>query len=740
MDFCETLRQYMQRSGMGYQRLAQVANLSAGTLRNWYRGTSNPRNPYDVVRLTNKLNLNWGEAETLLATVNAEWSLDELWKHASDKDKYWFQRWQPHLQATIVGRRRELAKVTTMIRSSNSRLITLTGLGGIGKTRLARQLAQDLAPYFEEGIYFVELASLETADSAYEAVLTRLINVLGIDIDTQFVPTSIEAQLLAYLQSKALLLILDNFEYLLSARSLLETILKNCRHVKFLITSREQLGLREYEQVYKLHGLEIPTEQALTVDDLSNYSAIMLLVEQIRKQKPDFTPTDTDIPALIQICQQTDGMPLALQLVATWANVLSLSEMAEDVTQLLHDQRSSASNHESIERVLTNSWKRLTVKEQNVLAALSLFRDQFNRQAAYSVGDTSLSIILSLSQKSMLETGRQQSTTWYRLHPLLRAFAQKRSKEVEQKKAESRYIQYYIKFLQEQEPILKQGKQLAALQRIEQDIANCQKAWQLAIAHHDWTSLRQALPALTLFYVLQGQFQQGMALGMPALSQISADDALVSLLLSWRVIACIQASKAPMADKIAEQALQLAYQSNDAEAIALAQQVNSWVIILNRQTKRLEEALEMCQQSAVYWQHRHESWMVLWSHLGWGHTLLLRGHYQAAQAQFNKSLALSQMLGDLAGQARILLDWGQLHQQANEFVSACEALECSLALWRQLNNVGGIAAVCLKLGHIFLRLGQREKAKAHATEALRLAQTFTYLDSEEKANKILAAC
>ena len=303
-------------------------------------------------------------------------------------------------QATpFVGRQREVEALRGLLSAPANRLVTITGVGGIGKSRLSLAVAEALRGTFPDGVWFVPLAPLEAAEAVPRAIA-----------DALSVPTgdgNSHSLLLHFLRDKQLLLLLDNFEHLLDGADFLAELLQNAPRVKLLVTSQERLNLHE-ESLYPLGGLE---------------EAARLFIERARRVQPNFDPT-AEGEAIGVICRTVEGMPLAIELAASWVRVMACAEIAAEIQHsadfLASNTRNLPARHRSLRALFERSWALLDPDERTLLARLSVFQGGFTRQAAIAVADATPHQLAELVDHSFL---RHQADDRFDMHGLLHRFA-----------------------------------------------------------------------------------------------------------------------------------------------------------------------------------------------------------------------------------------------------------------------------------------------------------------------------
>ena len=326
----------------------------------------------------------------------------------------------------FIGRTEDLTELTRLLADRKVRLITLVGAGGMGKTRLAlevaRQVVNEQLRIFLHGVVFVPLVSIDTTAQ----VISALAQALAFTLQPQSPP---EEQLLHYLRDKEMLLVLDNFEQLAEAApfALLAKLLQRAPTVKLLITSRIRLNLQG-EQLYWMQGLQVPALQSTAVplhlDDIVKYSGVQLFIETVQRVRPGYPILANELLAIATICQQVQGMPLAIELAAAWTNVLAPAEIASEIGRNLDFLASEMVDlplrQRSMRAVFDASWRHLTPTEQIVFRQLSVFRGGFTRAATQVVTGATLPVLLNLIHKSFLQRTPDER---YQIHELLRQFA-----------------------------------------------------------------------------------------------------------------------------------------------------------------------------------------------------------------------------------------------------------------------------------------------------------------------------
>ncbi len=410
----------------------------------------------------------------------------------------------PALTTPFVGRQSEEQAIVDLFQTRGVRLVTIAGMGGSGKTYLAIHAAQRLRYAFRDGIFFVPLASLETAAALPTAIAE------GLDIPF-FGERTPEEQVLAYLQERDLLLILDGFEHLLPETGFLERILEAAPDIGLLVTTRIPLRLQA-EHVIPLGGLAYPED---TTDDLERYPAVQLFVGQVQRLNPQAKPLQDEPDAVIRLCQLVEGMPLSLLLAAAWMRTLSCQEIVtrvqSDLDFLQAHWPDLPPRHRSLYATLDYSWRLLNATEQQVLRELSVFRGTFSAEAAHRVAGATPEILQTLAEKMLLMT--TASTGRYALHEQLRQYAQEKlqAHPEDQRQALARHVAYYAGQVRQ---MLESGSQDDAgrLSALEADHENIRAAWQQALATQDDAALDSLTEGLYRYYQSRSWFHEAAEL------------------------------------------------------------------------------------------------------------------------------------------------------------------------------------------------------------------------------------
>jgi len=390
----------------------------------------------------------------------------------------------PASLGTFIGRVSELQEVRTLI--EQSRLVTLTGAGGSGKTRLALQAGAEFLDSSGEGVWLVELAPVSDPDRVAEVI----IEALQIRHEPGLAPTD---NLLRVLREQRSLIILDNCEHLVdSVAKLVDSLLRSCPKVHLVVTSREPLGVDD-EDVYRVRSLSLPLGDVESVSDVSGSDSVELFVTRTRQHDKSFELSDSNAALVASICRRLDGIPLAIELAAARLLSMSVEDLHDRLDQrfrlLSGGSRSALPRQQTLSAMVAWSYDLLNEFERVVLRRLSVFVNGFDLQAAESVCATEsvepyevAELIGSLVAKSLVVAERSDASLRYRLLETIRQFAAERLIEVDGEsamgEARRRHAEYFLGLCEAAEPFLRGGPdQVQWLNRLEHEWDNIQAAF-----------------------------------------------------------------------------------------------------------------------------------------------------------------------------------------------------------------------------------------------------------------------
>ncbi|MBW7883038.1 MAG: tetratricopeptide repeat protein [Caldilineaceae bacterium] len=648
----------------------------------------------------------------------------------------------PAESTTFVGRPDELARIVTKLTEPACRLLTIAGPGGIGKTRIAIQAGKALMANqvgrrrFSDGIYMVHLAGIDAEGLLIHAIA----DAVALDVYNNRDP---KAQLLNYLRGKSMLLILDNFEYLIEAAPLLSELLDAAPALKLIVTSRQALNLRE-EWFFSIGGLTYPGDGSAETDLLA-YSAIELFTQRAQQARPAFVLA-SEQEHVIEICRLVAGMPLAIELAAAWARSMSCAEiahqLAQDIDLLTSHLRNVPDRHVSLRCSMEYSWRLLTEVEQLVLRRLAVFRSGLDLAAGITVTGATLSTLTGLVEKSLVYL---ENAGRYQLHELLRQFALEKlnGEPTDATNTLDRHSAYYLSLVARQAEALHSARQKDALEEIMRELDNARAAWEWATTRRQQERIAPALDPLCEVLDWLGRYSEGVRACEGLLATLPSADAAEEpapaspertneLLLAARAHSWLNAFlNATGATDAAQQHGRLALSILDriepvdarrARAFALFQLGNlAWQSETAAARPYYDEAQALYEELGLHWERA-----AVFGALGkMEHAL---GNFAASMRQYRASLDLFRKLGDHRQASVVLSDLAGVLRYADQIGEALQISQDAVEIARRLGNRALLAQSLAGLGFSLHMVGDFEEALAALSESLALAQDLGSID------------
>lgn len=403
----------------------------------------------------------------------------------------------------FVGREAERGEVASQVREA--RLVTILASGGSGKTRLAIQVAADLAHEFPDGVFFIPLADISSGADIVQTVTESLGIGLSSDEDHR-------SQLLSYLAGKRQLLVFDNFEHLTDEASLVSDILKSAPAISVLATSRSKLSITG-ETVFNLSGFETDWDSDEAAFDTA---AVQLFVDSARRVDAGFMLGADDLGSVQAILRSTGGLPLAILLAAAWVDMLSVPEISAEIDKSLDfletEMGDVPDRHRSIRAVFEYSWAMLAEDERTTFTSLSVFKGGFTRDAAQHVAGASLRGLANLASKSLVTA--DPTAGRYSIHALLRQYAEAELKSDAERcsEVELAHAVYFANLMDSMQPLMVKSDQGLLLRTVETDIDNIRAAWHHYLELGDGANTLRFISVLYLVYELRGWYPAAIEL------------------------------------------------------------------------------------------------------------------------------------------------------------------------------------------------------------------------------------
>jgi predicted ATPase/DNA-binding CsgD family transcriptional regulator len=612
----------------------------------------------------------------------------------------------------FIGRARELATIEQCFQDPSCRLLTLTGLGGIGKTRLASEAGAQFAHHFAESSYFILFAPIASPD----LIIPTLAASLGYLFQGTETPLD---QLINFLRKRNLLLVLDNFEHLLSSADLIAALLQGAPNLRLLITSRERLNLQQ-EWVLDIQGLDYPLEA--TGDSVEGYSAIQFFLQCARRAKADFQLTDVNQADMIRICRLVEGVPLGIELAASWARALSCREIGDEIernldflTTSLHDV---PDKHRSMRAVFAHTYSLLTADQRLSFSRLSVFRGGFRREAAEAVASASLDMLAILLDKSLL---RVDADGRYDMHELLRQYGEELLKlSGLTDAARTAHSAHYAAFLHQRWVSLRTDLQIITLNEIEIEFENVRTAWQTMVEKRNTTELSMAVYSMWLFSDLRSQFHIALMLfqqAEEAFRPVGDEPAqrLLGQLLTRRGWFYVTKSNVEEGRKLNEEGLALLERVGSSEDLALAYYSRCCIDAFQGDALTLRHDAEQMLQIA---RRSNDAWLEAASLFSLSNAALIKDDFEQAGRLGHECLSRARSCGDFWLQAMSLSVLAGVAEALGDYAQAKRKSERSLRLLEALGQKEIIGATHGWLGMLALRMGNPQLAASHFEQSL----------------------
>ncbi len=683
----------------------------------------------------------------------------------------------------LIGRETEIGEIIKILNQTSCHLLTLTGQGGIGKTRLAIEAASRVTHNFPDGIIFTTLQP--ATEPAFLAL--AIIDAIGVPL---YVTNNPRTGLINFLRERKMLLLLDNFEELLqssventaSTIELLAEIIKQSPGVKLLVTSRVVLNLSG-EWVYPVLSLTYPlsslSEPGIVIppmEDLTPFSAISLFIERARRVRHNFSAAD-EMAGIIQICQVVEGLPLALEMAAAWTKSMNCATIASEIRGNLNFLETSLRDvpvrHRSILAVINQSWQTLSPEERQVYARLSVFKGGFQRQAAEQVAGAILSILSALVDQSLL---RWEPDDRYQIHELLRQFA---ADHLEADPETARitndlHCMFYADFLDQCSAGITGRQQQEVLHNLTAELQNVRAAWRRAVDEYNLPALYKATYTYYEFCDFTSRYLEGteaFELAISRLLERKAPDpqaaevlALLYPLLGYHYIRLGKFEPSQMAFKAGQEILRtnqlelkpgfgtdpmtglgllalvkgdystsIQFAETGREASLLRDDPLNLQIacyVLANATFSLGDyipALSYVDQGLISTEVTGNQWMKAQLLTVQGHIAQAQNQYSLAQQKYRESYLIKQELNDPEGEATAFNSLAQIALLQKNPKEAYELYLKGLEIFQHINDPGGLGNSYSGLGDSALAQGDLPTACHYYRQGLQIAIQIKWL-------------
>jgi predicted ATPase/DNA-binding SARP family transcriptional activator len=606
----------------------------------------------------------------------------------------------------FIGRELELDQLGSMVGKAEGSVVTVTGPGGVGKSRIARELSLRLAPSWRDGVVWVALADLSIAADA----LPRLAEQIGLTLAPQ---RDVAAQLSSALAARRTLIVLDNAEHLSDLPALLTELVRAAPQATWLVTSRAPLTLAG-ERTYSLEGMAGPESGEVfdNVDQVRGFDAMRLLESRVLALNPEFDLAP-QWAAGLELVRLLSGWPLAIELAAgalAQHGVGSvLADLRGSIDALVAGQAPKGARHDSMRASLALSWGLLGARERVALAQLSVFRGGFARPAALAVTQCAGVVLARLLERSLVQVlgnGR------FDLHPLVAQFAaeQLAADQSQRAGAERRHGEHYAALLQACAAAPADGI-AELLQQIALDFENCRSAWTTLVAHGDTVRLARSARAWSEFGTAKGRTRELAALVAAALSITVADSPARCALLQAVAILHYRGGELDSAQALARDALVAADAIGDAPGQRAM--LNTLALAL-KDLGRYGEA-EQCAQEGLSRARAGGVEREIASHANTCAILAkTRGDYAQAAALYDEAIAIHRRGANHRSLATCLNNLGNVHRARGDWAAAQREFEESLRVAEQHGIDSSRAFALVNLGVVHQHQGKPALAQSFA--------------------------
>lgn len=587
----------------------------------------------------------------------------------------------PQPPTPFVGRAAEIKTLVDQLCAPTCRLVTLVGPGGIGKTRLALAVGRHLvdtafatpmAPTpFAEGIFFVDLMPVDSA----AGMIAAIAEALGFTFYTSAPP---QQQLFNYLKARRLLLLLDNFEQLVQESALLSALLTAAPGVKLLVTSRDALPLQA-AYFHSVQGLPYPDVQTARTE-ASTTDAVQLFAQCAHRHQPAMI-LEQQMDAVMTICRLVGGLPLALELAATWLKSLSCTQIAQELaknsTLLRTNVVDIPERHRDMRMVFAQSWQRLTPAEAAVMERLALFRGGFTLAAAEAVAQASIYTLASLTEKALIrldESGR------YQIHELLRQFAYDKLLvgKVQVETSAAAHASFFLSLAAQLKTDLTARHQQSALATLQADIDNLRTAWFWALQQPELPGIAAALESLYMLFLFTSRYSEGKELFITSAMQLES-----------------------------------ATIAQTSQTIDLASQSASRAAVFAYHLGEYEQPLRHFHSLLSTTSAGKPSHDIALAYLVLGRIASWQDRHKEAVSLLQQSVALFTALGDHSNLASVQHGLAETYAHAADYQNALDCAQACLDIGIQLGRDDLIGSAHYTIGYALRSLGQFKLALHH---------------------------
>ena len=719
------LRGHRIAAGLSQEELAERAGLSRRAISDLERGARRAPYPATLRRLTKALNLSTTARAELLASAR---SLEAVSAPAISGVQQQPEHNLPAQATPLIGRQPQLEAARTRLLRADTRLVTLTGAGGCGKTRLGLQIALDVISQFPDGVFLVSLAPVSDPN----LVAAAIAQVLGLRESGG--GASIRQVVSGYLRERRMLLLIDNFEQVIAAASDIGELLALCPHIKVLVTSRAPLQIYGEWEV-AVPPLATPEPRAeLPPDEVAQYDAVRLFVERARAVDAHFALTRENTPAIVEICHHLDGLPLAVELAAARLRVLSPQEILERLTDrfalLVDGPRDRPARHQTLRNAIAWSYELLNEHQREQFRSLSVFRGGWALEAAEAVCGPDADVLNGLGWlvkwNLVRHTPVQGRRSRYTMLETILEYARGQlAANDEEHAVRAQHAAFFLDLAEQAEPELRGRNQSAWLDRLEVEIDNLRTALEWLTSRGDAEGALRLCAALAWFWGIRGYWTEGRIWLQRALQgtgggPLDRTRVRMRALQGAGWLAHVQ-NDGNTARGLLEECLSIARQIEDQRAVA-------WTLHLLGRVTYFEGdfggATALAQDAFELARALEDEWVIGWCLHLLARAAHMRGDYATARMLYTESLSVRQQYGDRDGSAMVFLLMGMLSFHDQKYVEAREFFARGLLMAHELHYGWVEANALATYASVAAATGQSERAARLGAAAERWASVL----------------
>jgi len=603
--------------------------------------------------------------------------------------------------AELFGRQSELKDLSALLINDKCRLLVLTGLGGVGKTRLSLELAKKNIAKFEHGTYFVPLKALVDPNEISSSIAHAL--------DFSFYGNKDpKEQLISYLREKQTLLLIDNLDHVLQGADLLTDLLEQAPKLKIVVSSREKPDLPDV-WVYPLKGLTFQSQDS---------DAAKLFIHHAKKQSPSFNAEQNN-SSIHDLCHLVEGLPLALELSAVWVKDLNVEELVTEIRANLNFlKREGIAQHDSMRAVFEHSWGLLSPEQQIVIAKLSVFQGGFSKEAALKVAEANAYLILSLISRSLI---RKEASGYFGFHELLKQFATLKADDLldiqSLKDAHAKFFSQQVAITENSETQKEQ-----ALSVVERDFGNISAAWRHSTEQKKIRNLENLIEPISRFVSKTNRIKSGLNLLNYATQTLTLEDTgtaffAVCFAKQGKLNEAIENHE--LASQQLQKALKLLDKKTQLQEIA---QANISYALALKAFGDYRKAHELLSQTEGIYKAQGNTLGLGHCYINMGNLYYHQSDYEEAKSCYEQGLVLADGELDSGYLSQAFNNLGLISLDRGEFQSAETLLLQARDAHQKTNNLNLEASTLSNLGLLYLELGNMVKAKEAFETSIEIAQ------------------